>query len=305
MRFSGHESFVCRYAWLPKAYRAVVEDPSAFANVEKAMVTLGVGKNMVRSIRFWVEVMGAVASRSDRTLEPTHFGEAVFGEGGFDPFLEDARTLWLLHWNLSSQAENPLFAWNFLLYKWPYAELTRSEALAAFMRETGSLDRPHSSVTLAQHLDVFLRTYVAPESWTGNKEESLDCPLAELELLQNVGDRRVDGSGRREPVYAFRREPKPEVTTGIFEYCLYDCWNRHHGPEGTITYRDVAISPGSIGQAFKLPEDEIRERLDVYAERDTFRPFNYRPSAVQGLLSRRDVGDWDPLAAVYEEDCDV
>ena len=26
-RFSGHESFACRYAWLPKAYRELVADP--------------------------------------------------------------------------------------------------------------------------------------------------------------------------------------------------------------------------------------------------------------------------------------
>ncbi len=52
MRFSGHESFVCRYAWLPKAFRAIVQDPAAFRDEEQAMVSLGVGKNMVRSIRF-------------------------------------------------------------------------------------------------------------------------------------------------------------------------------------------------------------------------------------------------------------
>ena len=57
-RFSGHESFACRYAWLPKAYRELRTDPDAFADEDRAMVQLGVGKNMVRSIRFWVEVMG-------------------------------------------------------------------------------------------------------------------------------------------------------------------------------------------------------------------------------------------------------
>ena len=52
MKFSGHESFACRYAWLPKAYRFVVDEPATFRDAEQAMVSLGVGKNMVRSIRF-------------------------------------------------------------------------------------------------------------------------------------------------------------------------------------------------------------------------------------------------------------
>ena len=60
------------------------------------MVSLGVGKNMVRSIRFWVQTMDVAAPCQDRTLEPTSFGEAVFADHGFDPFLEDIRTLWLL-----------------------------------------------------------------------------------------------------------------------------------------------------------------------------------------------------------------
>jgi len=302
MRFSGHESFVCRYAWLPKAFRAIVQDPAAFRDEEQAMVSLGVGKNMVRSICFWVEVMGVATPRADKTLKPTCFGQAIFAEDGFDPFLEDVRTLWLLHWHMAARVEDPLFAWDFLLHKWPYAELTRSEALAAFVRESRRLNVSHSEVTLGQHLDVFLHTYVSPRGTKGVLEESLDCPLAELELLQVVGERRVDGTGRREPVYAFRRETKPDITTARFEYCLHDYWQRRHAGEATLTYRDVAIAPGSIGQLLKLPEDDIRTRLDVYAVSDALRPFSYQPSAVQGLVTRRDVGPRDFLAAVYTEE---
>ena len=302
MRFSGHESFACRYAWLPKAYRALVENPATFVDMEQAMVGLGVGKNMVRSIRFWVEVMGIAIPQRDRTLLPTRFADEVLEDEGFDPYLEDVRTLWLLHWNVSSRMDDPLFAWDYLLHKWPYGELTRSEALAAFERESRRLNTSHSSVTLGQHLDVFLHTYVSTPSSQGPREEALDCPLAELELIQSVGERHVDRSGRREPVYAFRREAKPEITPALFEYCLNDYWQRYHPGEATLTYRDVAISPGGIGQLFKLPEDDIRARLDVYAVPETPRPFSYQPSAVQGLLSRRSIGHWDFLATVYAEE---
>jgi uncharacterized protein DUF4007 len=300
MRFSGHESFACRYAWLPKAYREIAREPSAFADEERAMVRLGVGKNMVRSIRFWVEVMGVAAPGANRTFLPTPFGRAVFADDGFDPFLEDARTLWLLHWNVATRVEDPLFAWDFLLYKWPYAELTRSEALAALVREVRQLNVPHTDVTLGMHLDVFLHTYVATRTAKGGFEETLDGPLADLELLHQVGERRGDGSGRREPVYAFRREAKSEVTTGLFEYCLDDYWRRHRIGEATLTYRDVATAPRSIGQTFKLPEDDIRSRLDTYALPDS-RLFRYQPSAVQGLVSRRDGEERDLLAAAYAE----
>lgn len=265
------------------------------------MVTLGVGKNMVRSIRFWVEVMGVAVPRADRTLAPSPFGQAVFAVDGFDPYLEDSRTLWLLHWNVTSRLDDPLFAWDFLLHKWPYAELTRSEALAAFVRESRRLNVSHSDVTLGQHLDVFLHTYLPVRGARSAFEDSLDCPLAELELLLHVGERREDGTGRREPVYAFRREAKPEIPLPLFEYCLHDYWRRHQ-TEATLTFRDIATARGSIGQVFKLPEEDIRTRLDVYTISDSLRPFNYLPSAVQGFVSRRDVEPRDYLAAVYVEE---
>ena len=298
IRFSGHENFACRYAWLPKAYRVIDGNPGAFMDDEKAMV----GRNMVRSIRFWVEVMGIAVPRCDKTLELSAFGLAVFGDDGFDPFLEDIRTLWMLHWNLSVGVMGPLFAWDLLLNKWPYAELTRAEALAAFIRESRRLNMSRSAVTLGQHLDVFLHTYVPSQRPRSPTEDSLDCPLAELELLQCIGERRVDGSGRHEPVYSFRRGPKPEITKALFEYCLHDYWQRCHPGEATLTYRDVAIAPCSIGQVLKLPENDVRTRLDVYTEPECRRPFGYQSSAVQGLVSRRDIGEWDFLAAVYTEE---
>lgn len=299
MRFSGHESFACRYAWLPKAYRAINNAPAMFANEEGAMVHLGVGKNMVRSIRFWVEVMGVAAPGPNRTLIPTDFGRAIFADDGFDPFLEDARTLWLLHWNVATRFDNPLFAWDFLLYKWPYADLTRSEALAAFMREVRRLNTSQSEVTLGQHLDIFLHTYIPTRTPKSGFEDSLDCPLAELELLHQVGERRVDNSGRLEPVYAFRREAKPEITTALFEYCLEDYWHRHRPNEASLADRDVATAPGSVGQVFKLPEDDIRNRLDTYTLTDPSRPFRYQASAVQGLVFRQNGGERNFLNTVY------
>jgi hypothetical protein len=110
LRFSGHESFACRYAWLPKAYRAISEDPVAFADDERAMVQMGVGKNMVRSIRFWIEAMGVATGGRGKSFEVSALGHAILGENGFDPYLEDLRTLWLLHWNLSSRKENAVFS---------------------------------------------------------------------------------------------------------------------------------------------------------------------------------------------------
>ena len=116
-RISGHETFPCRYTWLPKAARNIKRNSRLFADEQQAMVDLGVGKNMVRSIRFWsqaADVISPEPSRSGYSL--TTVGSEVLGDEGGDQFLEDVRTLWLIHWNLSTNVENPLLAWDFVIH---------------------------------------------------------------------------------------------------------------------------------------------------------------------------------------------
>src|SRR5438874_2742214 len=112
VRFSGHESFPLRFSWLAKGVRFCAGSPEGFADPE-AMVALGVGKNMVRSIRFWcIEsqmIVNAAQGRATRAtaLRPTELGEFLFGVDGADPYLEDPATLWLVHWGLSGRASGP------------------------------------------------------------------------------------------------------------------------------------------------------------------------------------------------------
>ena len=66
--FSGHETFPFRYPWLKKGFDAVSADGEVFQR-EDAITTLGVGKNMVRSIRHWCLAAGVI--EEDRT-DPTY-----------------------------------------------------------------------------------------------------------------------------------------------------------------------------------------------------------------------------------------
>lgn len=269
-RISGHESFPCRYTWLPKAVRGLEADPKLFADEERAMVDLGVGKNMVRSVRFWSLATG-IAAVAAKGVSPalTEFGIALLGKRGRDPFLEDRRTLWLIHWNLSTNVHNPLLAWDYLLNRWQEPELSPSTAIKALERAAASHDDRASRSTLEQHFDTFLHTYVPTRGRKGDvQEDNLDCPLVELQLITKVGDREIDrASGKREPIYVFRREEKPDITPELFAYCLNDFWEKRHANEATIPFREVAHGHGSPGQVFKLAEDDVRTRIEDLARR--------------------------------------
>jgi hypothetical protein len=56
LTFSGHDTFHCRHLWLKKGYD-FIKAGNKFTN-EDAVVLLGVGKNMVSSIYFWMKDFG-------------------------------------------------------------------------------------------------------------------------------------------------------------------------------------------------------------------------------------------------------
>lgn len=282
-RFSGHETFACRFAWLPKAARLLREEPQSWSDDDRAMVLLGVGKNMVRSLRFWANAMGVVSIAGSRTPAITEFGELIFGTRGLDPYIEHPATPWLLHWKLTSNETVPLFSWHHMFNRWPYPEFTRTDVINAFRRESGLLGFDHSDVTLSQHFDAFLHTYM-PSRISANLEDSLDGPLTDLGLLQAVGDKRGDG-GRRETVYAFRRGRKPEISQPLFDYAIDDYWNTRRPDEATLSLREISVGLGSPGRIFLLGEEDVHLRLEDW-NRATSRSFDYLPSAIAGRIVR-------------------
>lgn len=280
-RVSGHESFTCRYTWLPKVVHHLQRDERLFGDEEKAMVRLGVGKNMVRSIRFWAQ-SADVATSNGKTLghQLTKFATTLLGDKGLDRYLEDIRTLWLLHWKLATNIKAPLLAWDYLLNGWQEPEIVTSKVVKALQKETIKKGDNLSIATVTQHFEAFMHTYVPTRGRKGIvQEDNLDCPLVELALIIKVGERELDQSnGRREAIYAFRREEKPEITPELFLYCLTSFWRERHPTEETLSFREVAHGHGSPGEIFKLPEDDVRARLDNL-DRLTGSGFTYSESS--------------------------
>ena len=106
--FSGHGTFPMRYGWLKKVYDACVNIRNKNGDISKdlfnndeAIVILGVGKNMVASMRYWATNTG-ILSLKRGILSLTEFADELFADDGLDPWMENYATLWFLHWNLIS-----------------------------------------------------------------------------------------------------------------------------------------------------------------------------------------------------------
>jgi hypothetical protein len=307
-KFSGHETFPCRYAWLPKAAQAVSEDPSilTFAREDDAMVKLGVGKNMVRSIRFWAEAVGIIAGNT-AGHELTDFGRDLLLEGkGLDPYLEDIQTLWLIHWKLATNRSALIFAWDYLLNQFQEPELYTSTVVRGLSKAaTAVSEKEISQRSLEQLYDVFLHSYVPTRGRKGEvREDNLDCPLVELDLLCHTGITESSlQPGRHESKYAFRREEKSEIAHALFAFCLEEFWqNRFLTPEikeQSIPFHSIVAGHGSPGQVFKIPESDIRTRL-LGLEKQTNGFFTFEESAAVPRVVRHGEKEAPSLANIYE-----
>ncbi len=257
--FSGHETFPFRYTWLTKAVLAVSSNPHIFSS-EEAMVVLGVGKNMVRSIRHWALVTGVLREEATgsrvrvKTLQVSEIGHRLLGRGGWDPYLELPGTTWLLHWQL---CRDPMLAttWYWTFSHLPHPEFTKNELLdwiQNYVEENGWAKT--GSGTIKRDIDCMVRTYVPSKAtkMTGI-EDSLDSPLVELGLIREFG---VRGQ------YRVVRGDQPTLPDEVFAYALVDYLERSRESAKTIPLNKLATAPGAPGRILGLSEDSLFRRLD-------------------------------------------
>jgi hypothetical protein len=294
--FSGHETFPFRFAWMKKGLDALVDDDAIFTQ-EDAMTRLGVGRNMVRSIRTWClaaevieEYQRDLLSRMP-SLRPSELGLKLLSDEGWDPYLEDPATLWLLHWKIASNARRATtWFWTFSYVFEP--EFTRESLLAALQHwvDTAGWKRIAPS-SLKRDVDCFLRTYVPSRHSQGSvMEDTLDCPLVELNLIREAGDRQT---------FQFNRGSQQDLPTGILVYATLDYWRRAAPDAETISLHDLAYHPGSPGRLFQIDEDSLAARYEQLEEW-TGRKVTYGETAgLKQLYRRREVAPLDVLEKTY------
>ena len=254
--FGGHEKFVFRQGWLKKGLDAAQADPTIFTRPD-AFVTLGVGKNMAASIRYWGLAVGFLqeSTQTRGHIEPTDLGRAILGENGWDPYLEDIGTLWLIHWQLASNQGRGL-VWYLTFSRYFDVEFRKEQLIAFLEKQFTHLGIQTTPAMIEREVDVFLRTYTPAQTRQGvSLEESLDCPLVDLNILRHS-----------EKVYRFDVGYKASLPVEVFGYCLLKFLRERINSRRTVTVDECIYQPASPGQVFKLDENTVidyLERLEV------------------------------------------
>ena len=105
MKFRGHETFTIRKGWLNKGIKNVIAEPGVFVSKENnPMDILGIGANMVKSLRYWLQATNLTTEPNSgkRYQTLTEIGELIYEN---DPYFEEIGSLWLVHYSLATNLE--------------------------------------------------------------------------------------------------------------------------------------------------------------------------------------------------------
>jgi hypothetical protein len=252
--FSGHDSFQCRQLWLKKGYDYVQEGKNF--NDEDAVVQLGVGKNMVSSIRFWLKAFNII----DNKDIPTEFGKRLFDdENGYDPFLEDEASLWLLHYQLVKNSFASIYSIIFNEFRKEKLFFNK-ETFVNYVKRIGesNTDLNFNENTVAKDFIVFANLYKNdPES--KDVEDSFSGILSEIELLKTTG------KGKDEQ-YFIENSERDNLPEAIVLYAILD--NPNYGK--SISLNSLEFDNNSPGSIFALNRtglmNKISDMVDGFKE---------------------------------------
>ena len=246
VKFKRNESFYIRDGWFQKALHALdINDENVFSGI-KGVDYLGIGANMVKSLKYWLFVSNIITLES-KSYKLTEFGRLLLE---YDPYLENNFTWFLIHYYICQRKEDaPIFNYFF------NSNITRFEKseLIKTMYELISNDYPNQSIKnnyLSDDIGVFLKTYVV-EDHDGNPEDNYISPLSNLELLEKKKD-----------VYIRKKARYSKLSYLIVYYALTQQY------EESFNIEDSFMDNNSPIRLFNLDKNSFMQYLEEMKRRE-------------------------------------
>ena len=244
MKFRAHDTFFIRKGWLSKGMRCIQNKPDVFvAKDENPMDVLGLGANMVKALRYWMQAVGlAEEPKSGRRVQTlTPLGESIFAH---DRYIEELGTLYLLQYKLASNASDAT-AWYYFFNEFNLSEFSRDdfvEQIQKYIKMSGDGESvaPRS---LNDDFACIVNTYL-PRYKTSNQkvtpENNIDCPFGELGL--------VDILNKSKKTYKKSIPSASSIHPLVALAVIVD----QSGERRELSLNELLTAPNNIGRVFNL-----------------------------------------------------
>lgn len=298
LTFSGHDSFSCKQFWLKKGFDFVSSDDD-FSD-DNAVVRLGVGKNMVRSIRFWLYAFGV--TKDDKTTA-SELGEYLFGEAGKDIYLEDIASIWLLHHHLVSLENASIYSLVFNEFRAGKSSFSK-EQIHNFLKVCCSENSStvYNENTIDRDIKVFVANYIKPgRKKKARIEDSYSSLLHELNLL-SVFSREVDVLTENGLITESKNyySIKSEERKGLpFQIVLFSILSNEDF-SNSISFKDLENAHNSPGRIFALTSNGLFDKIQEIITH--YKGITFSETAGNRILQiNSEINKWDILNDYYNK----
>lgn len=242
MKFRAHDTFFIRKGWLNKGLRNVNADAGVFMGTKgNPMDVLGIGANMVKALRYWLQAVKLTSEPASGRKEQTftEFGKIVFEN---DPYIEEMGTLWLLHYQLASNKEDAT-AWYYFFNEFKASKFTKEDfvkQLSNYIRINGE---EVSERSLEDDYTCIINTYVSRMKSNPEKvqpESNIDCPFGELGL--------IDIANKKDKLYK-KTTPKKDLIHPLVVLAVI--LDQANGKD-EIKISAIQNDPCNVGKIFNL-----------------------------------------------------
>ncbi|HMX00943.1 MAG TPA: DUF4007 family protein [Cyclobacteriaceae bacterium] len=246
LTFSGHESFQCRQLWLKKGYDFIAAENSF--NSEDAVVELGVGKNMVASIRFWMKAFNLLTT--DDKL--TSFAHKLLSDDGWDPYLEDEASLWLLHYQLVKNNFASTYSIVFNELRRERIEFTKDNFISFVKRKSESERTSQiNEKTISEDFSVMMKMYLRSDLQLKDKEESFSGLLTDLNLIKSF-------SKGKDEFLIIENSERHEIPDEVILYAILDGGQF----DSSINLNNIEHDYNSAGSIFAINRPGLVSKIE-------------------------------------------
>lgn len=185
LKLQGHEKFSLREGWINKALMIVPDMPDVFLRKD-ATDMLGIGSNMVKSLRYWMRAFGLTVENGSVGAELTEMGKLI---AKYDPYLENPFTLWIMHSFIAKNKEEAT-TWYMYFNHCDADDLEKSKIEAIVLREVKkyAMGQSFSEKSLGNDVDVLLNMYSRNRVKSDPEDKNIS-PFSQLALIKNIDGR--------------------------------------------------------------------------------------------------------------------
>ncbi|BBI31151.1 DUF4007 family protein [Cohnella abietis] len=250
MKFGHHQSFYLRVNWLSKAIKMLKDDPQFFYD-EFGFEKIGLGRNMAKSLRYWVLATTVMKEGKDDHQKPIHrlteFGTLV---SHYDRFIRLSLTSAVLHYLLASNKDQAT-TWYWYFNEYGHRSSTNEDLLAALnVWVMQHHNRSISANTLKRDLDCLKLMYTSHIRYEDDPEDVVASPLSGLGLLYDTKEKFVKHSPGLQQI------DLDALYFGLLDYC-------HQYQVDSVTLEEIQVKPTLWGKLFHLSSNHILEALEL------------------------------------------